>query len=158
MKIRRVRTPARLRAGLAGPAAAAGPEPDGGAGSRPRPERLDWRQDQGCGWFIHGSVGSQLGTVISHSLVGAADDDQRRFFAEPPQTFNLRKFHRDDGPALAEERSGAWVRTAAPPRRAPGTLAATAGGRVSGHRSEARARAPHPLLAVDGRTVQFSVP
>src|SRR5947207_3144256 len=39
-----------------------------------RAERLEWFRDQGFGLFIHWSVDSQLGVVISHSLVGASDD------------------------------------------------------------------------------------
>ena len=57
-----------------------------------QPDRLEWFRDQGFGLFIHWSVDSQLGTVISHSLVGASDDYTRRFFGELPKTFNPRKF------------------------------------------------------------------
>src|SRR6476646_9674428 len=67
-----------------------------------KPERLEWFRDQGFGLFIHWSVDSQLGVVISHSLVGASDDFTRRFFTELPQTFNPRKFHPQDWAALAK--------------------------------------------------------
>src|SRR5689334_13782737 len=67
-----------------------------------QPERLEWFRDQGFGLFIHWSVDSQLGTVISHSLAGASDDYARRFFSELPKTFNPRKFHPEDWAALAK--------------------------------------------------------
>jgi len=35
-------------------------------GSLNKPERLEWFRDQGFGLFIHWSVDSQLGVVISH--------------------------------------------------------------------------------------------
>lgn len=67
-----------------------------------RAERLEWFRDQGFGLFIHWSVDSQLGVVISHSLVGASDDYARRFTEELPKTFNPRKFHPQDWAALAK--------------------------------------------------------
>ena len=56
------------------------------------PEREDWFQDLGLGMFIHWSFDSQLGSVISHSLVGSSDDYARRFFEELPKTFEPRHF------------------------------------------------------------------
>jgi len=67
-----------------------------------QPDRLEWFRDQGFGLFVHWSVDSQLGTVISHSLAGASDDYARRFFTELPKTFNPRKFYPDDWAALAK--------------------------------------------------------
>ena len=55
-------------------------------------DRLEWFRDQGFGLFIHWSVDSQLGTVISHSLAGASEDYTSRFFSELPKTFNPRKY------------------------------------------------------------------
>lgn len=75
---------------------------DATVGSLNKPERLEWFRDQGFGLFIHWNVDVQLGTVISHSLVGASDDYQARYFAELPRTFNPRKFHPDDWAALAK--------------------------------------------------------
>ena len=72
------------------------------AGSLNKPERLEWFRDQGFGLFIHWNVDVQLGTVISHSLVGASDDYTTRYFAELPKTFNPRKFHPEDWAALAK--------------------------------------------------------
>jgi len=71
-------------------------------GSLNQPDRLEWFRDQGFGLFIHWSVDSQLGVVISHSLVGASDDYAQRFFHELPKTFNPRKFHPTDWAALAK--------------------------------------------------------
>jgi alpha-L-fucosidase len=70
-------------------------------GNRNKPARLEWFRDQGFGMFIHWSVDSQIGTVISHSMVGASDDFLRRFIFELPKTFNPRKFQADEIAALA---------------------------------------------------------
>ncbi|HEV2708734.1 MAG TPA: alpha-L-fucosidase [Edaphobacter sp.] len=71
-------------------------------GSLNQPDRLDWFRDQGFGLFIHWSVDSQLGVVISHSLVGASPDYTDRFFTELPTSFNPRQFHPEDWAALAK--------------------------------------------------------
>lgn len=55
-----------------------------------QPEREAWLRDAGFGMFIHWSVDAQLGTVISHSLVGASEDYTRRYFEELPKTFKER--------------------------------------------------------------------
>ncbi len=57
-----------------------------------RPERADWFMDQGLGMFVHWSVDSQLGSVISHSMVGASQDYLERFVHELPQTFYPQRF------------------------------------------------------------------
>ena len=67
-----------------------------------RPERLEWFRDLGFGLFIHWSVDSQIGTVISHSMVGASEDYLKRFANDLPRTFHPRKFHPDDWAALAK--------------------------------------------------------
>jgi alpha-L-fucosidase len=71
-------------------------------GSLNSPERLEWFRDQGFGMFIHWSVDSQTGVVISHSLAGADEAYTRRFFEELPKTFNPRKFVPTDWAALAK--------------------------------------------------------
>lgn len=71
-------------------------------GSLNKPERLEWFRDQGFGLFIHWSVDSQTGVVISHSLAGADDAYTRRFFEDLPKTFNPRKFEPTDWAALAK--------------------------------------------------------
>ena len=65
-------------------------------------DRLEWFRDQGFGLFIHWSVDGQLGSSISHSLVGSSEDYMSRFFTELPKTFNPRKFHPQDWAALAK--------------------------------------------------------
>lgn len=70
-------------------------------GSLNRPERLEWFRDLGFGLFIHWSVDSQTGVVISHSLAGADEAYTNRFFNELPRTFNPRKFYPQDWAALA---------------------------------------------------------
>jgi alpha-L-fucosidase len=67
-----------------------------------RPERLEWLKDQGFGMFIHWSMDSQLGSVISHSMVGASDDYLKRFVGDLPKTFNPRKFYPRDWAVLAK--------------------------------------------------------
>src|SRR5881227_3084271 len=64
-------------------------------------DRLEWFRDQGFGLFIHWSVDSQLGVVISHTLVGASDDYVKRFYGELPKTFNPHQFNAPDLAALA---------------------------------------------------------
>src|ERR1022692_2841565 len=71
-------------------------------GSLNKPERLEWFRDQGFGMFIHWSVDSQTGVVISHSLAGADEAYTRRFFEDLPKTFNPRKFE----PRSEERRVG----------------------------------------------------
>jgi alpha-L-fucosidase len=71
-------------------------------GSLNEPERLEWFRDLGFGLFIHWSVDSQTGVVISHSLVGADEAYANRFFHELPRTFNPRKFYPQDWAALAK--------------------------------------------------------
>ncbi len=71
-------------------------------GSLNKAERLEWFRDQGFGMFIHWSVDSQTGVVISHSLAGADEAYTRRFFEDLPKTFNPRKFEPKDWAALAK--------------------------------------------------------
>lgn len=67
-----------------------------------RPERLEWFRDLGFGLFVHWSVDSQLGSVISHSLVGASERYIRRFFETLPKTFSPHRFDPDDWAVLAK--------------------------------------------------------
>ncbi len=72
------------------------------SGSLNRPERLEWFRDQGFGLFIHWSVDVQLGSVISHSMVGADEPYLKRFVNDLPRTFNPRKFNPEDWAVLAK--------------------------------------------------------
>lgn len=74
-----------------------------------RAERLEWFRDAGFGLFIHWSLDSQLGSVISHSLVGASDEYTRRYVEELPKTFNPRKFHPHDWAVLARLAGARYV-------------------------------------------------
>ncbi len=58
--------------------------------------------DQGLGMFVHWSVDSQLGSVISHSMVGASDDYLERFINELPKTFYPKRFDPDEWALLAK--------------------------------------------------------
>ncbi|MEJ2083957.1 MAG: alpha-L-fucosidase, partial [Acidobacteriota bacterium] len=65
------------------------------------PERLEEFRDLGVGMFIHWSFDSQLGLVISHSMVGASDDYVNRLVTELPRTFNPKKYDPDEWARLA---------------------------------------------------------
>ena len=67
-----------------------------------RPARLEWFRDLGFGLFIHWSVDSQIGSVISHSLVGADAAYRKRFFEDLPKTFDPRKYNPKDWAVLAK--------------------------------------------------------
>mgnify|MGYP000110389796 CR=1 FL=1 len=67
-----------------------------------KPERLEWLQDAGFGMFVHWSMDSQLGCVISHSMAGASDDYLERFIHELPKTFNPKHFDADELAVLAK--------------------------------------------------------
>lgn len=56
--------------------------------SQNKPEREEWLKDAGFGMFIHWSFDSQLGIVISHSMVGASEDYIDRYINELPKTFD----------------------------------------------------------------------
>jgi len=60
--------------------------------NRNKPERQEWLRDLGLGLFIHWSMDSQLGIVISHSMVGASEDYTNRFINELPKTFDPQDF------------------------------------------------------------------
>ena len=67
-----------------------------------KPERSEWFQNLGMGMFIHWSMDSQLGVVISHSMAGASDDYLDRFVNELPASFLPKKFDPDDWARLAK--------------------------------------------------------
>ncbi len=53
-------------------------------------------KDMGFGLFVHWSMDSQLGSVISHSMVGASDAYVKKYMNELPKTFNPKKFDPDE--------------------------------------------------------------
>ncbi|MEM9328927.1 MAG: alpha-L-fucosidase [Bacteroidota bacterium] len=59
---------------------------------RNKPERTEWFKDLGFGMFIHWSHDVQLGSVISHSMVGASPDYLDFYVNELPKTFNPTNF------------------------------------------------------------------
>nr|WP_319265765.1 alpha-L-fucosidase [uncultured Draconibacterium sp.] len=67
-----------------------------------KPERVEWFRDLGFGMFIHFSFDSQLGIVISHSMVGASDDYLDRYINTLPKTFNPNNFDADEIATLAK--------------------------------------------------------
>lgn len=64
--------------------------------------RVEWFEDLALGMFIHWSVDSQLGSVISHSLVGSSKEYQQRFFNDLPRTFDPDRYDPDDWATLAQ--------------------------------------------------------
>lgn len=52
------------------------------------PAREEWLKDIGFGMFIHWNIDVQLGTVISHSLVGSTETYAEKYINELPATFN----------------------------------------------------------------------
>lgn len=60
------------------------------------PELTEEFMDMGFGIFIHWSMDSQLGSVISHSMVGASEDYVDRYINELPKTFYPNKFDSDE--------------------------------------------------------------
>lgn len=67
-----------------------------------KPEREEWLKDVGFGMFIHWNVDTQLGVVISHSLVGASPDYVERYIKELPQTFDPKQWDAEKTVMLAK--------------------------------------------------------
>lgn len=65
-------------------------------------DRELWFMDMGFGMFIHWSMDSQVGAVISHSMAGASEDYLARFENDLPKTFNPKKFDPDEWAVLAK--------------------------------------------------------
>ncbi|ANW96658.1 alpha-L-fucosidase [Wenyingzhuangia fucanilytica] len=61
-----------------------------------KPELNEKFMDMGFGIFVHWSMDSQLGSVISHSMVGASEDYVKRYIEELPKTFYPNKFDPDE--------------------------------------------------------------
>lgn len=67
-----------------------------------KPATVERFMDMGFGMFIHWSMDSQLGTVISHSMAGASDDYLERFTTQLPKSFNPVKFAPREWAVLAK--------------------------------------------------------
>ncbi|MCM4156911.1 alpha-L-fucosidase [Gramella sp. AN32] len=74
-----------------------------------KPELNENFMDMGFGIFIHWSLDSQLGSVISHSLVGASDDYVEKYFNELPKTFYPDKFDADEWARLFKVAGAEYV-------------------------------------------------
>ncbi|GAB3662885.1 hypothetical protein GCM10028791_38170 [Echinicola sediminis] len=61
-----------------------------------KPELEEAFMDMGFGIFVHWSMDSQLGSVISHSMVGASEDYVQRYMNDLPKTFYPDKFDPDE--------------------------------------------------------------
>ena len=66
------------------------------------PARNEEFMDWGLGMFVHWSLDAQIGSVISHSLVGASDKYVDRYFNELPKTFNPKNYNPDEWMATAK--------------------------------------------------------
>jgi alpha-L-fucosidase len=67
-----------------------------------RPEREEWFLDQGLGLFIHWSLDSIIGSVISHWMIGADKEPIRKMYEELPSLFNPYRFNPTDWARLAK--------------------------------------------------------
>ena len=66
------------------------------------PARNEEFMDWGLGMFVHWSLDSQLGSVISHSMVGASDKYLDRYINELPKTFHPKKYDPDEWMEIAK--------------------------------------------------------
>ena len=66
------------------------------------PARNEAFMDWGMGMFIHWSIDSELGSVISHSLVGASEDYLDRYFNDLPSFFNPQDYDPEEWAKLAK--------------------------------------------------------
>jgi alpha-L-fucosidase len=67
-----------------------------------KPEREEWFLDQGLGLFIHWSLDSIIGSVISHWMIGAGEEQIKKMYEELPALFNPYRFNPDDWARLAK--------------------------------------------------------
>ncbi|MDF7800666.1 alpha-L-fucosidase [Pontiellaceae bacterium B1224] len=74
-----------------------------------KPELEEEFMDMGFGIFIHWSMDSQLGSVISHSMVGASDAYLDKYMEELPQTFYPDKFDPDEWARLFKVAGAEYV-------------------------------------------------
>jgi alpha-L-fucosidase len=65
-------------------------------------ERNEEFMDWGLGMFVHWSLDSQIGSVISHSMVGASDQYLDKYINGLPKTFNPKKYDPDEWMEIAK--------------------------------------------------------
>lgn len=66
------------------------------------PERVDWFRGLGLGLFVHWTIDSQLGSVISHSMAGASEEYVERYIEELPKAFDPSRFDPHEWARLAK--------------------------------------------------------
>ena len=66
------------------------------------PDREELFMDWGLGMFIHWSLDAELGSVISHNMIGASDDYLDRYFNELPKYFDAKDFDPEEWVRLAK--------------------------------------------------------
>ncbi|WP_236621498.1 alpha-L-fucosidase [Rhodopirellula sallentina] len=66
------------------------------------PQREEEFMDWGLGMFVHWSIDSQLGSVISHSMDYASNDYLDRYINELPRTFNPTSYDPDKWMSIAK--------------------------------------------------------
>ena len=74
-----------------------------------KPELNEQFMDMGFGIFIHWSMDSQLGSVISHSMVGASEKYLDKYINELPKTFYPDKFDPDEWARLFKVAGAEYV-------------------------------------------------
>lgn len=74
-----------------------------------KPELEEQFMDMGFGIFIHWSMDSQLGSVISHSMVGASEQYLDKYINELPKTFYPDKFDPDEWARLFKVAGAEYV-------------------------------------------------
>jgi len=67
-----------------------------------KPEREEWFLDQGLGLFIHWSLDSIIGSVISHWMIGADEKPLKKMYEDLPALFNPYRFNPADWARLAK--------------------------------------------------------
>ncbi|MCP5110482.1 MAG: alpha-L-fucosidase [bacterium] len=67
-----------------------------------RAERLEWLQDAGFGMFINWGLDSQVGSVMSHHMVGASKPWLDWYIKELPRTFHPRRWDPEEYVVLAK--------------------------------------------------------
>ena len=79
------------------------------ANPKNNPELVEDFMDMGFGVFVHWSMDSQLGSVISHSMVGASDDYLNKYINELPKTFYPDKFDPEEWARLFKVAGAEYV-------------------------------------------------